>query len=156
MSEELMSYNMNDELNEAAGLYAAFYPQSHYQARKLAFVAGAAWKAKQLAKYHNTPAQLKDNPGPDRGKMPFSIHEAMTAAKYFESQAYFNKWLKEMTATEQVQITQMLGEFAALTLGYTLEDVLASDNIGSFEMSDGSRTLAIPINDVRSAFKEVL
>lgn len=147
---------MNNELNEAAGLYAAFYPESDYEARKLAFMAGAAWRTNQLTKYHNTPAQLKDNPGPDRGNMPFSLHEAMTASKYFESQAYFNKWLKEMTATEQVQITQMLGEFAALTCGYTLEDILASGNIGFFEMSDGSRTLAIPINDVRSAFKEVL
>jgi hypothetical protein len=40
----------------------------------------------------------------------------MTGKEYFDSQAYFNKWLQEMTATEKVQIIQMLEEFAIITI----------------------------------------
>ena len=40
----------------------------------------------------------------------------MTATEYFESQANFNKWLKELTLAEQLQIIQMMGEFAVIQI----------------------------------------
>jgi hypothetical protein len=48
---------MNNELNEAAGLYAAYYLKSDYQIRKSAFIAGATWGAKQTGqiKPHASP-----------------------------------------------------------------------------------------------------
>ena len=57
-----------------------------------------------------------------------------------------------MTATERVQITQMLAEFAIMTL----ESVLLTDDVGSFELSDGSRTLAVSINTIRAKIKELI
>lgn len=36
----------------------------------------------------------------------------MTATEYFESQAHFNKWLKEVTPVERLQIIQMMAEYA--------------------------------------------
>jgi hypothetical protein len=141
---------------------------------------------RHLKRYHNSPSQLKDNPGPDKLALShssigwvegeftevgiqnmiqfdehsqYSVHNPdnpepnrYKADRYFESQAYFNKWLKEMTATERVQITQMLAEFAIMTL----ESVLLTDDVGSFELSDGSRTLAVSINTIRAKIKELI
>lgn len=40
----------------------------------------------------------------------------MTAKEYFESQAFFNKNLKEMSESDQEHIIVMLAEYAAIRL----------------------------------------
>src|SRR5687767_4020865 len=47
----------------------------------------------------------------------------ITVDEYFESQAYFNKWLKELTDLQSTHLKEMLEEYATISHGDQKEEM---------------------------------